>query len=849
MKDKMLLEESCQVLYQPRHGYVEDFNWKKCPSKLVDVKKRPMIQNRLQVRYLNRPKRAKLCESNNPTSIETAPLQNGILFNGVNREEEFKMVNVGFDRPSLSMEMDYSIAQKKAMVKCGCRYRNKLCIKHAEILKYTPPPSPVHLNGGSNKDVSNQILRPVNSASVGKIHKPRLSFQVLPKLSQRRICISSNNFRFSVDKKSFSNCSYMNLKPTMSKQNFSSKTKYPHRLPLKTAMMNHITSRDQKFNVDYRTVGRNSSTLYPKWRYNDRFSPLGHVADLKKKIETKAQNYSKFTSKRMEQKLSRISTPRTKWSSKDKFHHNPHNEICASLGPHRFGKTNFGPRLEKEDRYNRNHFHVSKPNASRMNNHTNAHNMYAQSRIAALHTFMYDKRKKDVSQTSTKIRFLEVHNLCVCKNLPNMSNSFSYQLYRKECAQFWLRNALVFILQHGFLPCPLKKFKLLKNENPYLHLPKAIKESASLWCKSLGSHASVQATVKKGGKFFVANNELPKEAVAYTGFDYFSYLPTSAYKLVKDFRSGKTTGAENTSLLPTGKSRSAITTSPFVVLDCPEEKCSNVLDISEFAKVTARLPEEISLCNTGKEYPISVHGDDICSPNESSFVAKRVSTRLKKKRDSGVQGPYDADYLVEIPVCRKNKRTKLGHPYSNPKFWNFYRDIKSSQMCKMNIRRRQYIKYGQQCNQQTENAHTAYTSENDFDSFITLNPHLFTSNPVNEKYSGVGCTSCHYCGRSFKNLTLSEQMEHSDRHHISLNQDFNFPYLYSKKHTTKLRNASEDSKNNTPPVQADRRATNNLVDSLTVIESFPNRKSLSKPVPHVRNPFKRATARKSNIAW
>ena len=69
---------------------------------------------------------------------------------------------------------------------------------------------------------------------------------------------------------------------------------------------------------------------------------------------------------------------------------------------------------------------------------------------------------------------------------------------------------------------------------------------------------------------------------------------------------------------------------------------------------------------------------------------KRISSRLKEKRDSGLQRPFSDDYVVEVPVVKKVKRPKLAHSYSHYLFWNFYESHKSSEKHKWTSLARSY---------------------------------------------------------------------------------------------------------------------------------------------------------------
>ena len=72
---------------------------------------------------------------------------------------------------------------------------------------------------------------------------------------------------------------------------------------------------------------------------------------------------------------------------------------------------------------------------------------------------------------------------------------------------------------------------------------------------------------------------------------------------------------------------------------------------------------------------------------------KRSSSRLKKKRDSGIQPPYSSDFIVEVPVSKKAKKSKFSHPYSHQLFWNFYENHKRNETYKWNETSRTYFKW------------------------------------------------------------------------------------------------------------------------------------------------------------
>lgn len=91
-----------------------------------------------------------------------------------------------------------------------------------------------------------------------------------------------------------------------------------------------------------------------------------------------------------------------------------------------------------------------------------------------------------------------------------------------------------------------------------------------------------------------------------------------------------------------------------------------------------------SHCSYQKKFP------SLLNANMSSSN-KRISSRLQKKRDSGVRGPYSADYIVEVPVI-KAKKPKSSHPYSHPLFWNFYNNLEKSESCRWRTLAMTYFK-------------------------------------------------------------------------------------------------------------------------------------------------------------
>ena len=246
---------------------------------------------------------------------------------------------------------------------------------------------------------------------------------------------------------------------------------------------------------------------------------------------------------------------------------------------------------------------------------------------------------------SKSLCVVDANALCSCEKVPLPSHEI-VSLYPHDCQRFLFRRVLALHLISTL------SLKANNDESKYLlHLPASLKEAVELW-----------------SKFFSAN--ILNSRLIFSLLD--AVQPQNGAKPYKY------------SLYDKKDYQSRF------------RRCtSNVLGFQDKICIQTCVDECLSNCEINQSQELIDHCVNTCYVPPISFrnrenfdkglsvlsmvPEKRISSRLKQKRDSGTLGPYSSDFIFEVPVSKKIKKSKLSHPYSHALFWNFYEINKSSE--------------------------------------------------------------------------------------------------------------------------------------------------------------------------
>nr|CAB3263272.1 uncharacterized protein LOC108949822 [Phallusia mammillata] len=238
--------------------------------------------------------------------------------------------------------------------------------------------------------------------------------------------------------------------------------------------------------------------------------------------------------------------------------------------------------------------------------------------------------------------------------------------------------------------------------------------------------------------------------------------------------------------------------------------------------------------------------------------SSRKSKRLKRKRDLGIQGPYQTDYVVEIPSVKKNKKQCV--PYGKNCFWNFYDFFHQTQKRKWKNECYKYLKV------LTKLPHIKRPPgpENDIESvlqkFVIITDSTSCGGSEHKK-DETSSNICSFCCLPFDGMSDFEKSHHINRHQGNKINTLVAPVTFLRKSKQMKRNNQHGKTNeessldkNMDMVNHDKikrpqlnksfyKAEQHILAQKYAYWSFQS----AKCYPLQYNPYKRATARKSRI--
>jgi len=240
---------------------------------------------------------------------------------------------------------------------------------------------------------------------------------------------------------------------------------------------------------------------------------------------------------------------------------------------------------------------------------------------------------------------LDCNVLCSCANIPVPSSNLVISTY--DYQSYAIRKYLAVCLASS-----MKTPK--RNASVQVSVPMPIKKNIEVWCEQLSAKFSSSASVHCLEKTNSPNRK--------TKFNYYYYEKDSenVYHQIKADISLSLNFLCDACLLS-------------FLEKCLISEAFNGKSTTN-GKVESSVSNKPLCCDTTTSNCIfQSNGMMLNSSNHvNTAPEKRISSRLKEKRDSGLQGPFSDDYVFEVPMAKKVKRPKLSHPYSHKLFWNFY---------------------------------------------------------------------------------------------------------------------------------------------------------------------------------